>query len=99
MLLFENYVQNISGSTYTRNICCNELFKFYEKLYHLMLGVLNQYLRTSVCSEQHRWGLHVLYYHNIMVFPHYYFLVLITQMFYWLIFINDCISILTGSSG
>ena len=47
----------------------------------------------------HRWGLPVLRYHEIMVIYPYPFVVVITQLFSWIIFINDCICILTGSSG
>ena len=50
-------------------------------------------------SVKHKWDLPVLHYHEIMViFPHH-FLVVITQFFYWMIFINGCICILTGSPG
>ena len=45
----------------------------------------------------HRWDLPVLHYHEIMVIYPYPFLVVITQLFSCIIFINDCICILTGS--
>ena len=48
---------------------------------------------------RHRWELTVLYYHKIMVIYHYPFFVVITQLFSWIILINDCICILTGSPG
>ena len=47
----------------------------------------------------HIWYLPVLHYHKIMVIYLYPFLVVITQLFSWIIFINDCICILTGSPG
>ena len=47
----------------------------------------------------HRWDLTVLRYHEIMVIYPYPFLVVITQFFSCIIFINDCICILTGSPG
>ena len=47
----------------------------------------------------HRWDLPVLRYHKIMVIYPYPFLVVITQLFSWITFINDCICILTGSPG
>ena len=48
---------------------------------------------------EHRWDLTVLRYHEIMVTYPYPFLVVITQFFSCIIFINDCICILTGSPG
>ena len=45
----------------------------------------------------HRWDLPVLRYQKIMVIYPYSFLVAITQLFSNIIFINDCICILTGS--
>ena len=50
-------------------------------------------------SARHRRELPVLCYHEIMVIYPYLFLVIITQLFSWLIFINDCICLLTGSPG
>ena len=47
----------------------------------------------------HRWDLPVLRYHKIMVIYHYPFVVVITQLFSCIIFINGCICILTGSPG
>ena len=47
----------------------------------------------------HVWELPVLHYHEIMVIHPYPFLVAITQLLSWIIFINDCICILTGSPG
>ena len=49
--------------------------------------------------RHHRWDFPVLRYHKIMVIYLYPFLVVITQLFSWMIFINDCIRILTGSPG
>ena len=48
---------------------------------------------------QHRWELPVLHYHEIMVIYHYPFFEVITQLFSCIIFINDCICILTVSPG
>ena len=45
----------------------------------------------------HGWDLPVFHYHEIMLIYPYPFLVAITQLFSWIIFINDCICILTGS--
>ena len=50
-----------------------------------------------VATSSHRWDLPVLHYHEIMVIYFYPFLVVITLLFSWIIFINDCICILTGS--
>ena len=50
-------------------------------------------------TANHRWDLPVLHYHKIMVIYPYPFLVVITQFFSWVIFINCCIFIFTGSSG
>ena len=50
-------------------------------------------------SSNHRWELPVLHYHKILVIFPYPFLVVITQLFYWVIFINYFICILTGSPG
>ena len=47
----------------------------------------------------HRWELPVLHYQKIMAIYPYPFLVVITQLFSWIIFIHDCICILTGSHG
>ena len=47
----------------------------------------------------HRWDLPILHYHEIMVIFPYPFFVVITQLFSCIIFINDCICILTGSPG
>ena len=51
----------------------------------------------AVPVSRHRWDLPVLSYHKIMVIYPYPFLVVITQLFSWIIFINDCIRILTGA--
>ena len=47
----------------------------------------------------HRWDLPVLRYLKIMVIYPYPFLVVINQLFSCIIFIDDCICILTGSPG
>ena len=57
-------------------------------------------LLCSSCSGVgHRCELPVIHYHQIMVIYPYPLLVVITQFFYSITFINDCICILTGSSG
>ena len=43
------------------------------------------------------WELLVLHYNKIMVIYPYPFLMVIIQFFYWIIFTNDCICIITGS--
>ena len=48
-------------------------------------------------SVWNRWYLPVLRYHEIMVIYPYHFFVVITLLFSWIIFIHDCICILTGS--
>ena len=48
-------------------------------------------------AQKHIWDLPILCYHKIMVIYPYPFLVVITLLFSWIIFINDCICILTGS--
>ena len=48
---------------------------------------------------RHRWHLPVLHYNKIMVIYPYPFLLVITQLFSWIIFINYCIRILTGPPG
>ena len=50
-------------------------------------------------SVWHIWELPVLYYHKIMVIYYYPFLVVITLLFSCILFINDCICILTISPG
>ena len=55
--------------------------------------------RSSPPPTCHGWDLPVLHYHKIMVIYPYPFLVVVTQLFSWIIFINDCIWILTGSPG
>ena len=62
------------------------------------------YVRTihlSGCMDRiyryHIWELPVYHYHEIMVIYTYPFLVVITLLFSCIIFINDCICILTGS--
>ena len=50
-------------------------------------------------SATHRWELPVLHYHEIMVIYNYPFFEVITQLFSWIICINDCICIWTVSPG
>ena len=50
-------------------------------------------------TVRHRWELLVMNYHKIMVICPYPFLVVINQLLSWIRFINDCICILTSSSG
>ena len=56
-------------------------------------------LVISTSSVKHRWDLTVLHYHKIMVIYPHPFLVVINQLFACIIFINDCICILSGSTG
>ena len=51
----------------------------------------------TASAGRYIWDLPVLCYHEIMVIYPYPFLVAITQLFFWIIFINDCICILTSS--
>ena len=51
------------------------------------------------CCSFHRWKILVLYYHKMMAIQPYPFLVVITQLFSWITFINYCKCILTGSPG
>ena len=62
--------------------------------------------RAWICSSRgstllhclsHRWDLPVLRYHEITVIYPYPFLVVIAQFFSCIIYINDCICILSGS--
>ena len=64
-----------------------------------VISVLYKIIVFLTTTGEHRWDLPVLHYHKIMVIYPYPFLVVINQLFSWIIFINDCISILIGSSG
>ena len=70
------------------------------KLHHIF-GCRHFRNSTHITSaaDNHRWDLPVLHYHKIMVIYPYPFLVVMTQLFSWIIFINDCICVLTGSPG
>ena len=72
-----------------------------EKVYVSVIDSLNVakkfFTPTRIYAIHHRWDLPVLHYHEIMVIYPYPFLVVITQLFSCIIFINDCIYILTGS--
>ena len=61
--------------------------------------VMTHFCTNGPVTSQHIWKLPVLHYHKIMVIYPYPFLLAITQLFYWIIFINGCIRILTGSPG
>ena len=65
---------------------------WYYQWYETLLNWLHH-------TPAHRWGLPVLHYHEIMVIYHYPFFEVITQLFSCIIFINDCIYILTVSPG
>ena len=54
-------------------------------------------MKTIDPSSGYIWDLLVFCYHEIMVIYPYPFLVVINQFFSWIIFIPDCICILTGS--
>ena len=54
---------------------------------------------VKMISALYGWELPVLHYHKETVSYPYPYLVVITQLFSWIIFINDCIFIFTGSLG
>ena len=51
----------------------------------------------SSTSPNHRWELLVFHYQKIMEIQPCHFLVVITQLFFWIIFINECVCTLTRS--
>ena len=55
------------------------------------------YFNCIVSSGYPKWELPILPHHKIMVIYPYSCLVVITQLFSWIIFINDCIWLSTGS--
>ena len=59
------------------------LFRCTRQVHHVM--------PRRLCT--HRWDLPVIHYHKIMVIYPYPFFVVISQLFSWIIFINDCIYI------
>ena len=73
-----------------------QLLRLLEDLKDLFDSTLGDWDTESV---NHIWDLPVLHYHKILVIHPYPFLVVITQLFSWIILINDCIFILTGSPG
>ena len=66
---------------------------------HTHPGILQGEVEVASPCAWHRWDLPVLHYREIMVIYPYPFLVVITQLFSCVIFINDCIRILTGLPG
>ena len=56
-------------------------------------------LSTMCTPPGHGWELPILHYHKITLIYPYPFLMVITHLFSCIIFINDCIYILTGSPG
>ena len=65
-------------------------------VYHIFSDTLDA---ISQWFPWHRWDLPLLHYHKIMLIYPYPFLMVISLVFSWIIFINDCICILTGSPG
>ena len=65
----------------------------------LIIGDAICHLRAAFTTPNHRRKLPVLHYHEIMIIGPYPFLMAITLLFSCIIFINDCISILTVSPG
>ena len=80
------------STTHTGNNGCTKDKKYLCAQWKSKGRVLDAY-------DNHRWDLPVLHYHEIMVIYPYPFLVVITLLLFWIIFINDCICILTGSPG
>ena len=68
----------------------------------LLPKMQNRFIFASFCLaglERLVWELPFLCYHEIMLIYPYHFVVVINLLFSWIIFINDCICILTGSPG
>ena len=66
---------------------------------HTSYVLVETWEHLKISSATHKWQLTFLRYHEIMVIYHYPFLVVITQLFSGIIFINDYICILTVSPG
>ena len=62
-------------------------------------GAMHKYQHKNTTRPQHVWEQPVLHYNKVMVIYPYPFLVVLTQFFPWIIFINGCICILTGPPG
>ena len=69
--------------------------------YHYNISVWKESRTRPILPScvNHGWELSVIHYHGIIVIYPYPFLVIITQFFSWIIFINDCICVLTGLTG
>ena len=70
------------------------ILRFARDLVFELYSIIKIYL-----ADAHRWYLPVLRYREIMVIYSYPFLEVVTLLFSWVIFISDCIYILTGSPG
>ena len=77
-----------------RLIFQNQNMKEEEKIKNTKVNALKRSTRMN-----QRWELPVLRYHKIMVIYPYPFLVVITQLFSCILFINNGICIFTGSPG
>ena len=80
-------------------VSCSTLTKTYPSWSKNTNDGEHQFLKGFLSGRQHRWELPVIHYLKIMAIYPYPLLVVITQLFSWIIFINDCICILTGSPG
>ena len=75
---------------------CDNIMKDPEKIIY---KCLTDSIVLNLSTVNHRWGLSVLHYHEIIVIYPYPFLVVITLLFSFIIFVNYVICILTGSLG
>ena len=89
-----------SGSKYLieRNNNKYSEFKLERSIYVCIFGTHNKGKSANITTN-HRGELPVFYYHKIMVMYPYPFVVLITLLLSWIIFINDFICIWTDSPG
>ena len=85
------FFHNITGIAYKWDYV---MWRIISLLF--LIGLLKKLISYRVPPDR-RWELPVLYHHEIMVIYPYPFWVVITQLFSWIILINDCICILTGS--
>ena len=72
---------------------------FVKNFRQVFLSFLPEYVIFFLYSIMDRLELSILHYHKIMVIYPYPLLVVIIQLLSWIIFINDCICILSGSTG
>ena len=81
------------------HVFCTVSMRFYSRIDDSNLPVMWMITYTMLSAWCYGWDLPVLRYHGIMAIYPYPFLVVITQLFSYIIFINDCICILTGLPG